>query len=205
MEALYKAYKDRAEFFLVYIREAHPVPEGPSGGASSSRAPRGPDVKQTKTVEERALVASECIRNLGLSLPVLIDKMEGVFLRAYGGYPAGTTVVDLDGRVVFYSHGPGGCKPKEAEAALKKILARQPPPHPDKAEPEKKPPPAPAEAEPPAPGKRGEKVSGTFSGFAALWKKYLTPFPFTCCPRMCRLRLCHEHHASAPAGWFTMS
>lgn len=152
MEALYKAYKDRAEFFLVYIREAHPTPEGRTGSASSTRAPRGPDVKQTKTVEERALVASECIRNLGLSLPVLIDTMDGVFLRAYGGYPAGTTVVDLDGRVVFYSCGPGGCKPKEAEAALKKILARQPPPQQDKAGPEEKTPPAPAKAEPaPAP------------------------------------------------------
>jgi len=151
VEALYKAYKDRAEFFLVYVREAHPAPEGSSGSASSSRVPRGPDVKQPKTVDERALVASECIRNLGLSLPVLIDTMDGVFLRVYGGYPAGTTVVDLDGRVVFYSRGPGGCKPKEAEAALKKILARQPPP-----QPEEKTPPAPAEAEPapaPTPGK----------------------------------------------------
>jgi len=156
VEALYKAYKDRAEFFLVYVREAHPAPEGSRGSASSSRLPRGPDVKQTKTVDERALVASECIRNLGLSLPVLIDTMDGVFLRAYGGYPAGTTVVDLDGRVVFYSRGPGGCKPKEAEDALKKILARQPPPQPDKAEPKEKVPPAPAEAEPapaPTPGK----------------------------------------------------
>jgi len=125
---LYAAYKDKVEFFIIYISEAHPVRESGQGGASADSRPpqlRGPAIVQTRSVEERALAATDCLKGLKLSLPVLIDAMDGPAEKAYGGWPAATAVVDIDGKVCFYSRGPGGARPKEAEAILKSILAGQ--------------------------------------------------------------------------------
>jgi hypothetical protein len=50
--------------------------------------------------------------------------MEGVAEKAYKGRPDRICIVDLDGKVAYYSkRGPRGFKPKEAEEALKKVLA----------------------------------------------------------------------------------
>jgi len=55
----------------------------------------------------------------------LIDTMDGAAEKAYGGWPAGTAVVDLEGKIALSSRGPSGARPKEAEKALKAILAAQ--------------------------------------------------------------------------------
>lgn len=115
---MYKAYKEKAEFFLVYIREAH---------ASDSRSP-DPDKRfatsQPKELAERALVAGTCVTQLNLSLPVLIDDMKGTTEKAYGGWPDRICLIDADGKMVFQSGpGPAGFKPAQAEQAMKKMLA----------------------------------------------------------------------------------
>jgi len=74
-------------------------------------------------IEERAILATKCVSELKLSLPVLIDKMDGVAEKAYKGRPDRICIVDLDGKVAYYSkRGPRGFKPDEAEEALKKLL-----------------------------------------------------------------------------------
>jgi len=59
---------------------------------------------------------------LNLTLPVLIDSMDGVAEKAYRGVPAATAIVDLDGNLVFHSDGPNGVQPKEAEKVLRRLL-----------------------------------------------------------------------------------
>ena len=122
MQALYEAYKDKVEFLFVYIREAHPVRQGKEGGAEA-RSPQ--DIAQTPSLAERAIAATDCLRGLKVTLPVLIDPMDGKVEKGYGGHPAGTAVIDRDGRICFTSRGPSGVKPKEAEKVLKELLANK--------------------------------------------------------------------------------
>jgi len=120
MQALYVAYKDKVEFFFVYTREAHPVREGKEGGP----APRTPsEIGEPKTIEERALAATDCIRGLKFDLPVLLDTMDGHAWGVYHMHQAATAVIDVDGRIAFHSRGPQGVQPGEAEKALKQLLA----------------------------------------------------------------------------------
>jgi hypothetical protein len=124
---LYVAYKDNPQvaMFLVYVREAHPVaePKKPAEGL-----PIGPsDIGQHKSMDDRVLAASACRQGLELTLPMLIDTMDGVVERAYHGVPAATTIVDLDGNVAFYARGPRGVQPEEADAVLRRLLGEPPP------------------------------------------------------------------------------
>ncbi|MHC4622644.1 MAG: deiodinase-like protein, partial [Planctomycetota bacterium] len=114
VESLYVSYKDKAAFFLVYISEAHPeLLKGDIEGIKG----------RPRDIKERAILATQCVSELKLSLPVLLDSMEGVAEKAYKGRPDRICIVDLDGRVAYYSkRGPRGFKPKEAEQALKKLL-----------------------------------------------------------------------------------
>lgn len=128
MEALYKAYKDKAQFFLVYLREAHPSRARPSGGTSKAKAPpRRPgrvSIAQHKTMSDRVIAADKCMKGMKLTIPILLDSIEGDFIKAYTGFQAGTVVIDIDGKIAYWTRGgPWGCKPAEAEAALKKLIA----------------------------------------------------------------------------------
>ena len=115
---MYKAYKGQVQFFLVYIREAHP-----SRGDKVDR--RGQlAIAQPKTMEERVIAADKCMKGLKLTIPILLDTIDGAYLKSFGGFQAGTAVIDIDGKIAYWTRGgPWDCKPKEAKAALKKLLA----------------------------------------------------------------------------------
>jgi hypothetical protein len=114
VETLYVSYKDKAEFFLVYIREAHPdIRQG------------GKEIGKAESIEEKAILASKCVSELKLTMPALIDDMEGTVERAYRGWPDRMCIVDLDGKVKYYSErGPFGFKPDEGEKALRELLGK---------------------------------------------------------------------------------
>ena len=110
-------YKEKTQFFLVYISEAHP---------EIINKETGKKYGQPKTLEGRAVLAKKCITELNLSMPVLMDTTDGSAEKAYRGRPDRICVVDLDGKVAYYGRrGPHGFKPKDAEQALKKILDNQ--------------------------------------------------------------------------------
>ena len=113
---MYVSYKDKVDFLLVYIAEAHPEQlTGDIGGIKS----------RPKDIKERAILATKCVSELKLSMPVVLDSMDGVAEEAYKGSPDRICIVDLDGKVAYYSkRGPRGFKPAEADAELKKLLAK---------------------------------------------------------------------------------
>jgi hypothetical protein len=120
LESLYKAYGKKAEFLLVYIREAHPS----DGRQSRQNVKDGVIFKQPKTFDERVKVAHACHSGLKMTIPCVIDGMDNAVDRAYSGAPDRLCVVDIDGKVAYHSkRGPWGFKPKDAEAVLKDILA----------------------------------------------------------------------------------
>ena len=127
---MYKAYKDdkRVKIILVYISEAHPVRKSPN--AENPKSPK--DITQAKTAKERIIAADACMKGLKFTMPILIDlppeggkgSMVGAVERAYRGRPAATVVVDLDGKIAFYSRGPRGVQPAKADQVIKSLLAK---------------------------------------------------------------------------------
>jgi len=122
LEKFYNEYKDRAEFFLIYVREAHPSDKEKGKGPNKS----GPQVETPKAPEDRAVAASDCVRDLKLSMPVLIDDMAGTAEKAYRGWPARLVVVDADGKVAYCTQAsPQGANPKEAVAVVGRLVGEK--------------------------------------------------------------------------------
>jgi hypothetical protein len=130
----------------VYIREAHPTDARPGQEGRPGNPARGdPDIRQPKTIDERVVAATQCMQNLKLSLPILVDDMAGTAEKAYGGWPDRIALIDLDGKIAYQSGpGPAGFKPALAEQMLKAVLANGGKWSPGLAPPQPPPPAAPA-------------------------------------------------------------
>jgi hypothetical protein len=80
--------------------------------------------RQPTSLAERADLAQKCLKDMKLTMPCVLDDMENTTERAYHAWPDRICIVDVDGKVAYYgAQGPGGFRPREAEEALKKILA----------------------------------------------------------------------------------
>ena len=116
LQELYEQWRERVEFFVVYIQEAHPtddwqVPINVSEGVL---------YEQTKTLDEREHVAEACALHLDLSIPTLIDSMDNSTDLAYAALPDRLYLIGVDGRIAYKSQpGPFGFRPDELEAALR--------------------------------------------------------------------------------------
>lgn len=119
LNRLYREYRDRVEFYIVYIEEAHPI----DSWQVSDNVSDDVLVATTKTSDERYKVAGVCLTKLGLELPALVDELDNRVERAYTGWPDRLYVIDRDGRIAHKSAaGPFGFKPADVEATLKRIL-----------------------------------------------------------------------------------
>ncbi len=112
MERMYKANKDRVNFRLVYISEAHamddkfPVPYASELG-----------IREHKNFGERCTVASRLRKDKKLTIPCLVDDMDNSVEKQYRAWPDKVFLVRKDGRLaVAGKRGPWGFKP-----ALRKV------------------------------------------------------------------------------------
>jgi hypothetical protein len=115
---MHERFRDRVEFFVVYIREAHPT--------DSARPDRETNIASPRTLEERAEVATTCSAALELgAIPLLIDGMDDATERAYSAWPDRLFLVDAEGKVAFAgAQGPRGFVPEELEAAITRLVGR---------------------------------------------------------------------------------
>ena len=119
IDRLYEKYKDRANFLMVYVREAHPS----DGWKMESNTKVGVEVVQPKTMEERTGVANQFCSRLHPNIPVVVDELSDPVGHAYSGMPARLYVIDRHGLVTFKSgRGPFGFNPPELEQALAMCL-----------------------------------------------------------------------------------
>ena len=81
LNELYKRYKDQVEFFVIYIREAHPA----QGWQVPNNVIENIIVEEPATDEERTEVAATCQLDLGLEMPMLIDSIENSIDEDYVG------------------------------------------------------------------------------------------------------------------------
>ena len=123
LNALYRQYRNRVEFYVVYIQEAHPI----DAWQLDSNLKDDVLVATTRSAEERVQVAGLCVTKLGIELPALVDGPDNRVERAYTGWPDRLYVIDSRGVVAYKSAaGPFGFKPSEVEDALKRILTGGP-------------------------------------------------------------------------------
>jgi hypothetical protein len=119
MEKLYRRYKDRANFVMVYVRDAHPS----DGWRMESNDRFGVTTEQPKTYGERVQVAQKCARLLDLGFPMLVDTIDDSVGARYSGMPGRLYLIDREGKVAFKSgRGPYLFKPAELEHALVMLL-----------------------------------------------------------------------------------
>jgi type I thyroxine 5'-deiodinase len=124
LNRLYREYRDRVAFYVVYIEEAHPI----DAWQVDDNLEDDVLVATTKTSDERYKVAGVCVTKLKIDLPAVVDGPDNHTERAYTGWPDRLYVIDRAGRVAYKSAaGPFGFKPAQVENALKRILpAAQP-------------------------------------------------------------------------------
>jgi hypothetical protein len=119
IEKLYRRYKDRANFVMVYVRDAHPT----DGWRMESNDRLGAVTAQPTTYDERVAVAQKCGRLLDLGFPMLVDTIDDSVGARYSGMPGRLYLIDRQGKVAYKSgRGPYLFKPAEMEHSLVLLL-----------------------------------------------------------------------------------
>jgi type I thyroxine 5'-deiodinase len=119
LNKLYRQYRDRAAFYVVYITEAHPI----DAWQLSDNLKDDVLVATTTSNDERQNVAGICVKNLGIELPAVVDQSDNRVEEDYTGWPDRLYVIGKDGRIAYKSApGPFGFKPAAVEETLKRIL-----------------------------------------------------------------------------------
>lgn len=122
LNKLYDQYRDRVEFLVVYITEAHPsdVWQMPSNLRDKVvfASPRDEG--------ERENIAGTCVRKLGIKIPALLDEFGNSTEAAYTAWPDRLYLIDRSGKVAYKSKpGPFGFKSDQLQAAIQKTLPAQ--------------------------------------------------------------------------------
>jgi hypothetical protein len=118
LERVYQSYKGRAEFLVVYIREAHPgsIVDVPTADGGTELQIVG----RTGTAADRLRNLRQIIKLVHLTMPAVIDDDEGTAQHGYTGWPDRLYVIGVDGKIAFKGGpGPSGFKVPEVAAWLK--------------------------------------------------------------------------------------
>lgn len=126
---LVERYRDRVQFLIIYIHEAHPV-DGwwlgkgiPKLWLKLRKSRAATDVYDPRTLEERRAVASRCETTLQYGIRTYVDDMDDAVNKAYAAMPTRLYLVGVDGRVAYAGGlGPFGFKPAELGTAIDAYL-----------------------------------------------------------------------------------
>lgn len=115
VEAVWERHRERADFLMIYVREAHPE----DGWKMVSNERQGVAVAQPKLYEERVSVCQQFCKKLQPRMTVVVDELDDRVGGTYSGMPARLYVLDRHGRIAYKGgRGPFGFKPWEMEQAL---------------------------------------------------------------------------------------
>ncbi len=113
---MYQAYKDVAEFRMIYIKEAHAI-----DSTAPHESAREKGILNHKNTKQRCATAKMLIDDESLTIPTLIDSMNDAVNHAYRAHPDRIFVVRTDGRLgTAAMPGPAGFEEgiKDAKAWL---------------------------------------------------------------------------------------
>lgn len=97
LNEIHEAYKDRIDFYCVYIQEAHPR----DGWQVMANLSDEVIYDQPTSIEERADLAAVCVLRLNMTMPMLLDNMSNQADTLYAGLPERLYLLDERGTVVF--------------------------------------------------------------------------------------------------------
>ena len=118
MDEIYRQYKDRVEFFLIYTREAHPT----DGWQSERNIKDSVLLRQHQSFSERGEAAGACSRDFHISIPILVEEMDNNIDEAYGAAPVRLYLIGADGKVAYHGGaGPHFLDVDEWEQAIKTV------------------------------------------------------------------------------------
>ena len=104
-------------FYFIYVREAHPT----DGRQARENVSEKILVKSPTTEAERAVIASNCVSALKITIPCLVDNIENTTQKNYEAWPARACVIGTNGILEYISQpGPQGVDPE----AIRKVLER---------------------------------------------------------------------------------
>ena len=121
MNKLSAQYKDKVDFYAVYILEAHPT----DVWEMQSNVRDNVLFRSPRDEEERASVAGTCVRRLGIKFPAVVDSFDNQVENAYTGWPDRLYLIGSNGRVLYKSKpGPFGFHPEDLAAAMQKAVGK---------------------------------------------------------------------------------
>ena len=85
MEQMAKEYQGRADFYVLYTREAHPGQNYPAHQSLTDKIGFARDLKRIEGIER----------------PILVDDVTGAMHRAYGAWPDSAYIIGRDGIIAF--------------------------------------------------------------------------------------------------------
>ncbi len=127
---VYKKYRDKVEFLVIYVREAHPTDKWWLAETKFMRFISlltndlpSYDIKEPVTIVERQLAATACKSKLLGDMLVYVDDMDNSVDNTYVAWPTRVYFIDKEGRVKYDSGlGPYGLSPEKLENELKVYL-----------------------------------------------------------------------------------
>ncbi len=133
LKELYEKYRDRVEFIVVYVKEAHASDRWGLGRSRTQQLVHELsgdlariDVKEPVTLEQRRRVAASCQANLfdGV-VPLYVDQMDNRVASLYTARPTRIYFIDREGRVIYNPGiGPFGFSPDHLEPVIEAYLSR---------------------------------------------------------------------------------
>jgi hypothetical protein len=118
---MWERFRNRVDFVVVYIREAHPE----EGWVVQMNRDQGIAIQDPESDAARTEVAATCAIRLQIRMPVVVDKVDDEIARAYGALPDRLYLVGKGGRIAFRGEpGPFGFQPEALERAIVAELAR---------------------------------------------------------------------------------
>ena len=121
MNRLYEPYRDRLQFYFIYIEEAHatdswPVESNTRDGVLFARASR---------LEERVKAGAACSMGLKIPFPMLVDDLDDRVGRTYRAWPIRVYLIGGDGQIAFKTRpGPYGFDAEELRPEIERLLKR---------------------------------------------------------------------------------
>ena len=121
LNEIYDACKNDIDFFLIYIREAHP-----SDGWQTPQNLYDDVIFDTpETDDARAEIAGVCQISQDIRLPMLLDGIDNDIESKYISAPIRLFVIDPEGRITFNgAPGPQGFDPEKWNDAIQAQIGK---------------------------------------------------------------------------------
>lgn len=118
LQSIYQKHGRDADFYWVYIQEAHPT--------DGRRPSRTVKVATHKTLDDRKTAAETCTEASTLKVPVLLDDMNDTVAKAYSANPERFFILGADGKIAYAgAKGPFGVDLDAFEKRLEELLAEE--------------------------------------------------------------------------------